>query len=1416
MTKARMMAARPLGGRARWGAAALLGALWALAAGCPTREAGDVSRRTVAECADGACRCVFTADCPGALACVDGVCVAAVAPPVDARDGQDGADAPDAPDAPGPEDGGGGDGVADGEVEGDGSVAADGGGEDAGPDAAEPAGFAAFCERNTDCASGWCVDAASGGYCSQACSEGCPDGWLCKAVGGITDPVELCVRDESRLCQACEVDEQCGAASLNRCLAIGGGSFCGRECESGPCPEGYRCDVVELSEGGTSSQCVPQNGTCDCTPLSAGLVKTCTATNSFGTCVGSAICDPSVGFVDCTARTPEAEGCNGVDDDCDGQTDEGQAPTACQKENAFGVCLGTETCQGSAGRVCTAREPAAELCNGADDDCDGQTDEDFVDAGGVYFGVDHCGACGQRCADKFDHAAEVACDVSGEAPACRLVSCAEGYLLFNGTTCVSEDATLCNPCGSDAECFGAGSRCLPTSPTDPRTFCGRDCSGLIGVAGECPASYSCNAAPGGTAQCQPLSASCDCTAANAGQVKACARESALGTCFGQERCEPALGWTGCTAPEPAAEACNGRDDDCDGLVDEEQAVGAACTRTNAFGACAGVTLCAGEAGVVCTALEPAAEVCNGVDDDCDGATDEGFATSAGGGLKYGLSVEHCGACGYACPAVEHGQVACDPSPAIPQCVVAACAQGYYPHLGAACLPVPTAGSCAPCSGAGDCAGPADLCVDDGESAFCARDCGAGAIYDTPGAPCTGAIGEQGCCPDGYRCEDGGAGARVCRPDSGSCRCLEDGAVSACSRTSAFGTCLGTETCELDGAAPGLTACTARVPAAETCNGVDDDCDGRFDAADDGLDPQSTPNGLATCATGPGCSGTWSCAGGAWACSAPTPSAEVCDGRDNDCDGAVDDGFRSATNGLYLSPQHCGGCGFDCALLIPHSTATSCALVGETPTCLATACAAGYFPFDGGRTCLALPDNLCQGCAADSDCLVPSSRCVVKPGESFCARSCAAGSPYGASCPAGYSCQPGPGGASLCQPTGGTCQCGPAELGQKRACSVGACTGLETCTAQAGGSYGYAGCSAVGLIPEVCDGADNDCNGQTDEGFLVGGSYGTDEHCGVCGNDCTLRWDAAADHALGACSGGVAPTCVISACTTTSVAGATWEWVDTNARPGDGCECLRLQGNTAADPPDQDFGGPPTAATSYVDANCDGVDGVVAHALFVSAGNPQAGTGTLANPYRSIGQALAAWPTAGKSYILVAGGDYEENLVLTAGVKLHGGYAPDFKSRNIVTFETRVLGREPDFLGSTVIPGTVHASGITAATVFSGFVVRGYDVTAVPPSAGAAGFSTYAVYLLDCGPGLVLANNRVVGGIGGAGAPGASGANGYGAGSSGGAALSGGAGLSAEDSGSACTAAGDCPAGTARAGGAAGVNAQCPSGNGSIV
>ena len=115
----------------------------------------------------------------------------------------------------------------------------------------------------------------------------------------------------------------------------------------------------------------------------------------------------------------------------------------------------------------------------------------------------------------------------------------------------------------------------------------------------------------------------------------------------------------------------------------------------------------------------------------------------------------------------------------------------------------------------------------------------------------------------------------------------NGAKRACytgsSSTRKKGVCRdGTQTCS----GGNWGSCSGEVkPSSERCDGKDNDCDGRTD--------ENNPGGGASCSTGKSgvCSaGTRQCSGGSLKCVPKTGAApERCDGKDNDCDGSVDEG-----------------------------------------------------------------------------------------------------------------------------------------------------------------------------------------------------------------------------------------------------------------------------------------------------------------------------------------------------------------------------------------------------------------------------------------------------------------------------------------------------------------------------------------------
>ncbi len=192
------------------------------------------------------------------------------------------------------------------------------------------------------------------------------------------------------------------------------------------------------------------------------------------------------------------------------------------------------------------------------------------------------------------------------------------------------------------------------------------------------------------------------------------------------------------------------------------------------------------------------------------------------------------------------------------CAGTSCAPCMVANASAACV----MGACA----VGTCAADYQDC--DGIAAN-----GCEANTQTSGSDC-GACHHA--CTGGQACA---AGACACPAGQTLCSgvCNETGApctagMGACARSGSI-VCSGT-----------TTACSAvaGAPVAETCNGVDDDCDGTVD---------NIPSMACTAGVG-GCqrSGTMACSGTMAACNAVagSPVTETCNAVDDDCNGMVDD------------------------------------------------------------------------------------------------------------------------------------------------------------------------------------------------------------------------------------------------------------------------------------------------------------------------------------------------------------------------------------------------------------------------------------------------------------------------------------------------------------------------------------------------
>ncbi len=278
------------------------------------------------------------------------------------------------------------------------------GGEDAG-ETTEPClgWFGCPCKKNENCQSGFCVDSPEGKVCTQFCgtAEECPEGWGCRQVlNAQGDPAWVCIPFGLYLCRPCRENSECASSievSENRCVTYAAsGAFCGVKCggeDDRPCPEGYSCQEVPIVGGGTSNQCVPDDGTCECNALAIEVNAStdCYIHNEWGTCTGSRQCLPT-GLTACDAKIPAREECNGRDDDCDGETDPAGAAgcTTYYQDvdlDGFGMGVGKCLCEDpGAGYTTTSGDcndvndgvypGVQEICNGMDDNCDGTTDDE--------------------------------------------------------------------------------------------------------------------------------------------------------------------------------------------------------------------------------------------------------------------------------------------------------------------------------------------------------------------------------------------------------------------------------------------------------------------------------------------------------------------------------------------------------------------------------------------------------------------------------------------------------------------------------------------------------------------------------------------------------------------------------------------------------------------------------------------------------------------------------------------------------------------------------------------------------------------------------------------------------------------------------------------------------------------------------
>ncbi len=571
--------------------------------------------------------------------------------------------------------------------------------------------------------------------------------------------------------------------------------------------------------------------------------------------------------------------CDGKDNDCDGKTDEEVQPKATDCKRS-GVCAGlaAPTCAGEPGWTCgydkaSDYEAAETLCDGKDNDCDGAIDSGLSPA--ALAGKATCKALGV-CATASD----IVC--KGGQPVCAYTA---ATFEANETSCDGLD----NDCDGTTDSY-PGSE-LPLQATDTagcstKGVCAaKGAVARVCTAGQFACSYAKTAGYEATeSQCDGKDNDCD------GQVDNIASKPSPSPCGSKGVCADGVAtcasnlwqcdWTALVTKgyEPFEQTCDGKDNDCDGQTDESLDV--AKNSCNLQGVCqwgVAVTCAASKASCDYTHVlgyqNVTETVCDGLDNNCNGKTDEPEALD---GSKAGCSVGVCA--GKATASCAAGKWSCDTSAAVGYEATEKACDGKDNDCDG--LTDENLSDAASCPAQGVCsAGVTALCLGgkylcnfssvsgyEAIEATCdAKDNDCDGKADTavcaPAAPCTAndqcASGvcvalaggnTKACALDAKQCAVADAAGKVSLIDNGAALCASTDSQQTCSA----GTLSAAKACPSDKPACVNGQCVVCAPNAKTCDVADKAKVVQCSA--DGL----TSSPIANCASGEKCAGAGDC------------------------------------------------------------------------------------------------------------------------------------------------------------------------------------------------------------------------------------------------------------------------------------------------------------------------------------------------------------------------------------------------------------------------------------------------------------------------------------------------------------------------------------------------------------------------------